>query len=106
MRSCMPTQSGECPSDHTFCVNVLRPPPPAAPPLSLSSQLTVQQVTLSTTYSSAYPASNAIDGIVDTFAVSEAQQGNWLSVQLPSGAVIQYVAVHNRIDLTGGHFPI
>jgi hypothetical protein len=48
-----------------------------------------------------YPAFNAIDGDVNTMAISPSQNGNWLSVMVPTGTLIGNVAVYNRIDLTG-----
>jgi hypothetical protein len=69
--------------------------------MSAFAEVPVTAATLSTTYSSRYPASNAIDGRLETIVASRGQQGGWLSVEAHTRSTIEYVAVYNRIDLTG-----
>ena len=76
-------------------------PPLPAPPLSALTELTPVGATLSTTHSSAYAASNAIDGDIRTLAASglmTAAADEWISIEVPAGAAIGYVAVYNRDD--------
>ena len=57
----------------------------------------------------AFVASQCIDGNVGTICATEEATGNWLSVQLPLGARVDYVAVYNRQDAFAsllGHFEI
>jgi hypothetical protein len=63
----------------------------------------IQRARLSTTLSAGllYPASNAIDGDIDTRSVTRKRQGNWISVELPESTAVQYVALYNRVDLKG-----
>ena len=56
-----------------------------------------------TTYGAAYAASKAIDGDIRSLAASgvlSAANDEWISVQMPAGATIDYVAVYNRDDYT------
>ena len=76
------------------------PPPPApAPPLDAMSKLERLDATLSSTYAWwRWPASNTIDGSLRTLCASKWQDNAWLSVQLPAGSAIDYVAIYNRAD--------
>ena len=89
--SCMPVQAS-CPSDHFFCLQVRLPHPPPSPPSRLSQYApsSIQRAILSTTLIAGllYPASNAIDGNVDTRAVTRKRQGNWISVELPDTTAV------------------
>ena len=55
---------------------------------------------LSSTYSSGYPASKAIDASYTSISVSSYAVGNWLSVQIPAGTHVGEVRVYNRRDAT------
>jgi len=97
----MPANGGGCPGDHSICQNIVYFPPPATPPLSSFSEVTLQGATLSTVYAGGHPAAHAIDGDVHTNAVSRKYADNWLAVEVPIGTAIEYVAVYNRVDLAG-----
>ena len=68
------------------------------------TQLTPSGVTASSTYanSAAFAPGNVIDGNTATLAASNlltATSGDqWISVQMPAGSRIGYVAVYNRDD--------
>ena len=80
------------------------PPPalPRAPPLySLVEVPAVPgSAQVSYQYMQRYPASNAIDGNPNTVFITwtALRQNQWLSVQVPSGTRIGYIAVFNRND--------
>ena len=46
----------------------------------------------------AYTAAQAIDGSMSTICASTLARNPWLSVRVPGGTPIGYVAVHNRRD--------
>lgn len=63
------------------------------------AKLRASDATLSSTYSWArWPASHTIDGDLSTICASRWQAGAWLSIALPAGSTIDYVAVYNRAD--------
>lgn len=64
------------------------------------TKLRATDATLSSTYSWArWPAANTIDGNLNTICASKWQAGAWLSIALPAGSAIDYVAVYNRADV-------
>jgi len=85
-------------------------PPPRPPPVvpftdgsNAFQQLAATNAIMSSTYSAAYPASNAIDGNLNTLIVSNLEATPWLTVEVPSppGGLsrgIGYVVVYNRRD--------
>ena len=78
-------------------------PAPAPPAASLTAlQLTNPAVSVSIVPSnpSLYPASNAIDGNTGSLAATgnALSRDQWISVRVPSGSAIGYVAVYNRAD--------
>jgi len=62
-------------------------------------RLQTQDAALSSTYSwQRWPASNTIDGRLETVCASKWQANAWLSVQVPAGSTVDYVAIYNRAD--------
>ena len=51
-----------------------------------------------------YPASNAIDGSLDTFCASDFGAGSWLSLHVPGLSWVSQVKVYNRRDTWGATF--
>ena len=77
------------------------PSPPPAPPLASLTELSCIGATMSSAWSSKYRADKVIDGDVTSISATGAMQvgGNaWISVQVPPGSRIGYVAVYNRDD--------
>jgi len=75
------------------------PPPSPVPPLDDMTALERLDATLSSTYSwRRWPASNTIDGRLSTVCASKWQANAWLSVQVPAGSAVDYVAIYNRAD--------
>ena len=80
------------------------PPPSPAPPLASLTELQLTNPAVSTpvipTNPSLYPASNAIDGNTGSLAATDnaLSSDQWISVKVPSGSAIGYVAVYNRAD--------
>ena len=52
---------------------------------------------MSTAYGG-YPASQAIDGNINTMAVTQVGMNNWLSIRLSESTDVRYVGVVNRQD--------
>ena len=82
------------------------PPPnsPPAPPLASLTEITPISAQLGQPYpgemGSRYPASHAIDGDLQSkvLSVSALSSDQWLSVRLPLGSRVDYVAIYNRND--------
>ena len=92
-------------SQHLDCTLGAPPSPTAspAPPLGDLVEVSPLSAHLSSVADESIagahlPASNAIDGRLDTLAASSNEMSPWLSVQVPAGSTISYVAVHNRDD--------
>ena len=74
-------------------------PPPPAPPLGQMYAYPLLGAQMSTLFSPAqYPASNCIDGQFNTICASTLEPHAWVSVRVPDGAHVDYVAIHNRPD--------
>lgn len=66
------------------------------------TKLRATDATLSSTYSWwRWPAAHIIDGNLNSICASRWQQNAWLSIELPVGSTIDYVAVYNRADHRG-----
>ena len=78
------------------------PPPSPIPPASLSAfaVATRQTATLSSTFAAEFAASNIFDGDMGTYCVTAAGVANWVSVAVPAGTPIGYVAVYNVQGVT------
>ncbi len=50
---------------------------------------------MSGVYAVGYDGSNAIDGRMESYCTSNLGDGSWLSVRVPDGARVGFVAVHN-----------
>ena len=74
-------------------------PPVPAPPFAELTLLPRVSATLSSAFDAAtYPADAAIDGDLSTLCASQLEPHAWLSVAVPSGSSVAFVAVYNRND--------
>ena len=81
--------------------SMLRSPPPPIPSPSLVGlkKVPVLEAALSSKYhASLYPASAVADGDVRSLAATGKQVGNWVSVRVPKGTIVDTVSIHNRPD--------
>ena len=71
-----------------------------APPLSSMTLLQTSNAALSTTLAPAYSADHINDGDTGSLICTNVASNNdqWVSVQIPAGAKVDYVAVYNRAD--------
>ena len=105
---------------HSQLVPILVAPPPPSPPpsppqlparsptpappvqaalLSTQTMLPRTEARMSSMFDSAlYPATNAIDSNPQTICATADATGSWLSVRVPPGSRIGYVAILNRQD--------
>ena len=72
------------------------PPPAPAPPLDSLTAAPRLEAQLSSTYSTAYAASQCIDGDRQTLCASEMASQPWLSVRIPTATWIDYGNLQSR----------
>jgi len=64
----------------------------------MMAKIAATGATLSTQYHNNFPASNAVDGNMQTLIASKWQRNAWVSMHVAHGTTIDHVAVYNRID--------